>query len=348
MAIRLKFKPIEFKNNAVIIIDQLSLPEKLKYIEIKDYKRLGEAIKKLELRGAPLIGVAVAYGLVLSIINFNSNNFDKFYAQFKEAKEYLQSTRPTAVNLFHTLKRMETILLENNEKSVPTLKKILKNEAEKIYKEDLEASEKIGSYGSKLIKNNDIVLTHCNAGGLATTGLGTALSVLFTAKAHNKKFKVFVDETRPLLQGARLTTWALLQYKIDTTLICDNMAAYTIKKKKVTKIIVGADRIAKNGDAANKIGTYNLAILAKYQKIPFYIAAPRTTFDFEIKNSDFIPIEERDPEEITKFHGYPIAPVGIKTFNPAFDVIPNNLISGFITDVGVLLPPYSKSFKKLT
>ena len=243
---------------------------------------------------------------------------------------------------------MENVLLGNNEKNVPAVKKILIQEADKIYKEDLESCQKIGQYGNKLIKNNDVILTHCNAGGLATSGFGTALSVFFFAKSQNKKFKVFADETRPLLQGARLTTWELLQYKIDTTLICDNMAAYAIKTKNINKIIVGADRISKNGDTANKVGTYNLAILAKYHKIPFYIAAPGTTFDFSINNGASIPIEERDSSEIIKFGNSQTAPLKVKTFNPAFDVIPNNLISGFITDKGVLLPPYSKSFKKLS
>lgn len=345
---KLKFKPIEFINNHIRIIDQTALPVKLKYIEIKDYKRLGTAIKNMELRGAPLIGVAAAYGLVLGTINFNKNNFDKFHMRFKDVKEYLASTRPTAVNLFYALKRMENVLLENNLEKISFVKKKLKNEADKIYKEDLELSQKIGDYGSRLIRNNDVILTHCNAGGLATSGLGTALAVLFTAKAQNKKFSVFVGETRPLLQGARLTAWELLKYNIDTTLICDNMAAHTIKTKNVNKIIVGADRIAKNGDTANKIGTYNLAILAKYHKVPFYVAAPSTTFDFSIKNGDFIPIEERKKEEILNFLGNRTTPLKVNTFNPAFDIIPNNLITGFITNAGILPHPFSKSFKKLS
>jgi len=345
---KLKFKPIEFKNNSIRIIDQTALPSKLRYIYIRDYKRLGQAIKRLEIRGAPLLGIAAAYGLVLGTINYDVDNFDKFYMRFKNIKEYLGSTRPTAVNLFYSLNRMESIVLENNFKNVDQVKRILKSEADKIYREDLDLSQKIGLYGSKLIKNNDIILTHCNAGGLATSGYGTALSVLFAAKSQGKRFKVYVDETRPLLQGARLTSWELLQYKIDTTLICDNMAAHTIKKKKINKIIVGADRIAKNGDTGNKIGTYNLAIIAKYHKIPFYIAAPSTTFDFEIKNGNLIPIEERAGNEIIYFSKNQIAPVKVKTYNPAFDMIPNNLITGFITNAGVLMPPFSKSFKKLT
>lgn len=345
---RLKFKPIQYRNKTIKIIDQTALPNKLKYIAITDYKRLGIAIKRLEVRGAPLLGVAGAYGLLLGTVNFETKSFDKFFKRFKDVKEYLASTRPTAVNLFYVLNKMERIVLENNEKSVVDVKKIIKNEADRIFKEDLEISEKIGSNGNKLIKNNDVVLTHCNAGGLATSGYGTALSVFFTAKASNKKFKVFASETRPLLQGARLTTWELLQYDIDTTLICDNMTAYTMKKHQINKIIVGADRITRNGDTANKIGTYNLAILAKYHKIPFYVAAPYTTFDFSLKNGDEIPIEQRDKNEVIKYNNCLIAPSKVKVYNPAFDVIPNKLITGFITEAGVLLHPFSKSFKKLS
>lgn len=345
---KLKFKPIQIKDNKIVIINQCALPEKLQYLTIDNYIRLGEAIKKLELRGAPLIGIAAAFGIALSAEKLKTDNFDKFHKEFKAIKEYLASTRPTAVNLFYALNRMESVLLENNEKNIPVLKKILRNEAEKIFKEDLDISVEIGINGNKLVKENDNILTHCNAGGLATSGMGTALSVFFTAKSMDKKFKVFVDETRPLLQGARLTVWELLQYGIDTILISDSMAAHTIKTKKVSKIIVGADRIARNGDAANKIGSYNLAILAKYHKIPFYVAAPSTTFDFDIKSGDEIPIEERHKSEIICFAGKKIAPEKVKVFNPAFDVIPNKLISGFITEFGVLNPPFSKSFKKLS
>ncbi|MBU1076319.1 MAG: S-methyl-5-thioribose-1-phosphate isomerase [Spirochaetes bacterium] len=345
---KVKFKPIDYKNGKLRIIDQTALPQKLQYIDITDYRRLGTAIRNMELRGAPLLGIAGAYGLVLGTCDFNEENFDKFYMLFQNIKDHLAATRPTAVNLFYTLNRMEKVVLESNEKSIGTVKKILKTEADKIYKEDLELSEKIGIHGSKLIKNNDVILTHCNAGGLATSGLGTALAVLFTSKAQNKKFRVFATETRPLLQGARLTTWELLKYNIDATLICDSMAAYAIKKKSINKIIVGADRIARNGDTANKIGTYNLAILAKFHKIPFYIAAPSTTFDFSLKNGESIPIEERKKEELISCNGHATAPPKVNVFNPAFDVVPNNLITGIITEAGILLHPFSKSFKKLS
>ncbi len=343
MKFQLKFKPIKYTNKKVIIIDQTLLPQKLKYETITSYKKMGEAIKKLKVRGAPLIGISAAYGILLGINTINTDKFNIFYNNFKKVKDYLASTRPTAVNLFYALNRMETTLLKNKNKSIKEIKKILTKEAENIYKEDLELSYKIGKAGSKLIKNGDIILTHCNAGGLATSGLGTALAVLFVSHQEKKKFKVFVDETRPLLQGARLTTWELLQYNIDTTLITDNMAAFTIKNKKITKIIVGADRIAANGDTANKIGTLNLGILAKYYKIPLYIAAPSTTFDFNIKSGKDIPIEERGREEVIKFRKCPSAPENVNVYSPAFDITPANLIAGFITEKGVITPPYKKN-----
>ncbi len=347
MKIRLKFKPVEYKNNVLIIIDQTKLPTKLIYRKISDYKTLGNAIKRLEVRGAPLLGIVAAYGIVLAFNNFKSENFNIFYSKFKKVSQFLKSTRPTAINLFYAINRIEKIILTNKDKKVSQIKKIIKSEAEKIYKEDLELSYKIGLNGAKLIKDGYTILTHCNAGGLATSGLGTALACMFIAKMQNKKFKVYVDETRPLLQGARLTTWELLKWGIDTTLICDNMAAFAIRKKKINLIIVGADRIVKNGDTANKIGTYNLAILANYHKIPFYIAAPSTTFDFSIQKGDDIPIEERGSKEVTQGFGKKIAPNNVKTFTPAFDITPAKLITGFITEKGILKPPFNKSFKKL-
>lgn len=347
MELNLKFKPLEYKNGKIIIIDQTKLPAKLIKKEIKNYTALCNSIKKLEVRGAPLLGIAAAYGIVIAVDNFHTDNFDSFYKYFKKISNAIKSTRPTAVNLFNAIERIEKIILENKEKNLDIIKSLIKSEADKIYLEDLQMCYKIGEYGSKLIKNNFTVLTHCNAGGLATSGLGTALACLFVAKMKNKKFKVFVDETRPLWQGARLTTWELNQWNIDNTLICDNMAAYVIKNKKVNIIIVGADRIASNGDTANKIGTYNLAILANYHKIPFYIAAPSTTFDFNIKSGNEIKIEERDPSEVTMPFGKKIAPDNVKVFSPAFDVTPASLITGFITEKGILYPPFKKSFNLL-
>ncbi len=345
--LKLKFKPIQFKNNKIIIIDQTKLPNKLVYETIEDYKKMGKAIKELKVRGAPLIGVSAAYGIVVGLNKLNVKTFEAFEKEFNKIYRYLSETRPTAVNLFYALDRMKRVFYENKTKSINEIKKILRVEADNIFKEDLELSYRIGKNGSKLIKNGDIILTHCNAGGLATSGLGTALSVMFVAHSQGKRFKIFADETRPLLQGARLTTWELVKYGIDTTLITDNTAAFAIKNKGISKIIVGADRIAANGDTANKIGTFNLGILAKYYKIPLYIAAPSTTFDFSIKNGSMIPIEERHSNEVVNFRKQKVAPDKVQVYSPAFDVTPHNLISGFITEYGVLKPPYSLSFKKI-
>ncbi len=345
--IRLKFKPVEFKNNKLIVIDQTKLPAKLEYIELKNVNAVCRAIKKLVVRGAPLLGIIAGYGVVVGLINKKFNSFESLYKEFKKIKEKIGKTRPTAYNLFYALDRMERCLITNKEKKSEEIIKILKREADNIYKEDLEISYKIGLNGSKLIKNGTRALTHCNAGGLATSGLGTALSVFFIAKTQNKKFEVFVDETRPLLQGARLTTWELMQWGIKTTLITDNMAGYTIKTRGINIIITGADRIALNGDTANKIGTYSLAVLAKYHKIPFYIAAPITTFDFSLRRGSEIPIEEREASELKKFNGKMIAPEKVNVFNPAFDITPGELITGIITEYGIIKPPYKKNIEEL-
>ncbi len=344
---KLKFKPIEFKNGKLIIIDQTKLPNKLLYKQIKNYKELGKSIIDLEVRGAPLLGVAAAYGLYIGVKDIDANSYKLFMKKFIQIVDFLKSTRPTAVNLFYAIDRISRLVEKNKDKSITFIKEIIKKEADKIYKEDLELCYRIGKYGAKLIKNGYKLLTHCNAGGLATSGLGTALAPMFFAKSEGKNFEVFVDETRPLLQGARLTTWELMQWKIKTTLICDNMAAFTIKNKGIDLIITGADRIARNGDTANKIGTYNLAILAKHFKIPFYIAAPSTTFDFNIKNGDEIPIEERGKNEIVEGFGRRTAPKDVETYTPAFDVTPAKFIAGFITEEGILKPPFNKSFKKI-
>lgn len=343
---KLRFRPLEYKNHSIVIIDQTSLPGRLKTVRIRSVDRLCLAIRRLEIRGAPLLGIAGAYGLVLGLSHCHSGPFDRIYRTFKRLREQIGSTRPTAVNLFNALDRMEKTLLDNNEKSLEQIGKTLLREACAIHREDLDLSQRIGLAGSRLIRENDVILTHCNAGGLATAGLGTALAVLFTAKTQGKRFSVFVDETRPLLQGSRLTLWELLRYGINATLICDSMAAWAIRKKKVNKIIVGADRIVRNRDAANKIGTYGLAVLARYHRIPFYIAAPSTTFDTRLKSGDDIPIEERSAEEVVRCGGKKTAPDRARVFNPAFDVVPARLISGFITEFGVLTPPFGRSFKK--
>jgi methylthioribose-1-phosphate isomerase len=333
---------IEWRNGKVRIIDQRKLPHKLVYADIRDVRSMWQAIKKLQVRGAPAIGVAGAFGIILGIRNIKAKNYKAFRRSLNSIIKYLASSRPTAVNLFWALERMKRCAEENSKRPLPEVKEILLEEAFKIMKEDQDACRRMASFGSKLINSGDRILTHCNAGGLATVDYGTALGVLFKAKEEGKRIKVYVDETRPLLQGARLTTWELLREKIDVTLICDNMAASLMKKGKIDKIFVGADRIARNGDVANKIGTYNLAILADYHKIPLYVVAPLSTFDFKLSSGDKIPIEERDPEEVRGALGKRIAPKNIKVYNPAFDVTPARLVKAIVTEKGIFKQPYSK------
>ncbi|MBU1853867.1 MAG: S-methyl-5-thioribose-1-phosphate isomerase [Candidatus Omnitrophica bacterium] len=329
-------EPIKWKNNRIVFIDQTELPSRLKYISCGDIGTLCEAIKKLRVRGAPLIGVSVALGYALSAINSKSKTRWGLKKDMEEASRKLKKTRPTAVNLFWALERMENTFLNlDRSYNINKIKKEILKEAINILEEDRSLCRAIGRNGSKLIRNGDVILTHCNAGMLATGGYGTALSVFYEAKRLGKRFKVFADETRPLLQGSRLTMWELMRNGIDATLICDDMAASTIKNKGITKIIVGADRIARNGDTANKIGTYGLSVLAKYHNIPFYIAAPSSTIDLNIKTGEDIPIEERRKEELIFIGSKKIAPSGSKVYNPAFDVTPNRLITAIITESGI-------------
>lgn len=333
---------IEWKNGKVRLIDQTRLPGKLVYIDCKDVKRLWHAIKRLEVRGAPAIGIAGALGVVLGVKDSKARDFGQFLRKLERIVAFLGSARPTAVNLFWALERMRDAALKNSQKSVHEIKKILLKEAFKIIAEDKAACRRMAAFGAGLIKNGDTILTHCNAGALATADYGTALGVIYRAKEQGKKIKVYADETRPLLQGARLTCWELMQHKIDVTLICDNMAASLMSQGKIDKIFVGADRIAKNGDAANKIGTYNLAVLANYHKIPFYVVAPMSTFDLTLKTGREIPIEQRNPIEVTQIGNKTIAPKSIKVYNPAFDVTPNNLITAIITEKGIFKTPSQK------
>lgn len=329
------------------IVDQTILPDELKFIYCEDIETVWDAIKKLKVRGAPAIGIAAAMGAFIGARNIETDDFDDFLKKFEGVMSYIGSSRPTAVNLFTALDRMKKAANSNNNKSVLDIKNILLNEAINIWKEDKESCRKIGLYGSEFIKDGMGIITHCNAGGLATADYGTALAVMFTANEQRKKIHVFVDETRPLLQGARLTAWELMNENIDATLICDNMAAYVMKNKKVDCVVVGADRIALNGDAANKIGTYGLSILAKEHNIPFYVAAPISTFDFNISSGDEIPIEERNEEEVTKGFGKRTAPLGVKVFNPAFDVTPAKNITSIITEKGVIKDLCIDKIKKL-
>lgn len=334
-------------NGRIRLIDQTLLPTELKFVYCEDIKSIWHAIKTLMVRGAPAIGIAGAMGVVLGVKDIQAKSADAFLKELKQVTTYLGASRPTAVNLFWGLARMERIAQENADKSVPGIKEALLQEALKIQNEDKLICRKIGENGVSLIKDGCGVLTHCNAGGLATADYGTALAVLFKAKEQGKRITVYADETRPLLQGARLTAWELVHAGIDVTLICDNMAGHVMKLGKVQCVIVGADRIAANGDTANKIGTYSVSILAKEHGIPFYVAAPVSTFDLSIKSGNEIPIEERSPEEITNGFGKKTAPEGVKVFNPAFDVTPACNITAIITEKGVIHSPSRENIQRL-
>jgi len=338
-------KTIEWKENKIRIIDQTKLPARLVYLDIDDIQRLWRAIKKLKVRGAPAIGIAAALGALLTAHKSKAKTYRCFKKEIERAVRYLKKSRPTAVNLFWALERMQEVVKSNAGKDIASLKKTLLREAQKIISEDRDACRRMGRFGAGLVKNKDNLLTHCNAGALATADYGTALGVFYTAKNEGKKIKVYADETRPLLQGARLTAWELMQHKIDVTLICDNMAAHLMREGKIDKIFLGADRIAANGDAANKIGTYGLAVLAKEHKIPFYVVAPTSTFDLSLKSGKQIPIEQRDPQEVREIYGKQVVPKNVKVYNPAFDVTPNGLISAIITERGIFRKPYRFSLK---
>ena len=336
------------QDNKIKIIDQTKLPAKLEYIYIKDLKVLWQAIRAMQVRGAPALGAAAGLGVYLGIKDSKVKNFAQFEKELNKVIAYLASARPTARNLFWALERMGKAALKNKDKSLSYVKKSLLEEAEKIIEEDRISCRKIGYYGAKLINNHDKILTICNAGILATIDYGTALGVIYRAFDEGKKIKVFACETRPMLQGARLTTWELKKKGINVILICDSMAATLMREGQIDKVITGADRIAANGDSANKIGTYNLAVLSCYHGIPFYIAAPSSTFDLTIKRGRDIPIEERPSIEVTDlFFKRPIAAKDIKVFNPAFDITPHNLITSLITDKGIIKSPYKRNIVKV-
>ena len=332
-------KTLWWKSGRLYIIDQRELPEEEKIRELKSIRDVWESIRNLSIRGAPAIGCVAAYGIALSALKAETKDREEFIKIVKGDIEYLKTSRPTAYNLFFALSRMETVLKEMAGRTVKELKDALLEEAERIYREDLECCYKIGKNGAHLVKEGMNILTHCNAGGLATSGYGTALAVFFTAKKQGKKFHIFVDETRPVLQGARLTAWELKKAGIPYTLICDNMAGYLMSQGRIDMVVTGADRIARNGDTANKIGTYSIAVLAKYHRIDFYIAAPFSTFDFSIKDGRSIPVEERDAEEVRKINGRLIVPFDTAVYNPAFDITPAYLIKGFITENGIIKKP---------
>jgi methylthioribose-1-phosphate isomerase len=330
----------------VRLIDQTLLPERLEYRDCRTVEEVWEAIRVLRVRGAPAIGVAAAMGVVVGMQGFADRSRGAFAQRLHEVADYLRTSRPTAVNLFWALDRMERCVQGRTEEiSLEGLKAILLREALAIEEEDRQMCRSIGRVGEALIGESCGVLTHCNAGGLATADYGTALAVLFAAAEQGRRFHVFADETRPLLQGARLTAWELQQRGIDVTVICDNMAAQVMREKRVQLVIVGADRIAANGDTANKIGTYGLAVLAAAHDIPLFVAAPSSTFDLNLPDGRTIPIEQRDPREITHGFGRQTVPEGVKVYNPAFDVTPSRLITGIITEKGMIRPVNRESVR---
>ncbi len=331
-------KSIEWCGNSVRFLDQTKLPLEVSYRETDDVLVVAEAIRTLGIRGAPLIGVAAAYGAALAALKSPSDNPKNLTTKIEESIALLARTRPTAVNLFWALERMKAVL--QTSRSVEEIRKNLVAEALQIHREDEEMCLRMGANGAALIPHGAAILTHCNTGALATGGEGTAQSVITTAHRQGKSIRVYADETRPLLQGARLTIWELQQAGIDATLITDSMAAFLMKQKKIDLCITGSDRIASNGDAANKIGTYSVAVNAHHHGIPFYIAAPSSTIDASLPNGDRIPIEERNGNEILEGFGKRIAPPGTKVYSPAFDVTPASLITAIITERGIFRPPY--------
>jgi methylthioribose-1-phosphate isomerase len=343
----MKFKTIEWKDNSVNILDQRRLPDEVRYLECRDASTVAKAIREMAIRGAPAIGVAAAMGIALAAKKIRTNRPDIFQKGVEKICHQMSQTRPTAVNLFWAIERMKRVL-DRSSFDVKKMRAILEKEAINIYREDIEVNRKIGEMGKDLIKKGAGILTHCNAGALATAGYGTALGVLYAAWAEGKRFHVYVDETRPLLQGARLTAWELNQEKIPCTVITDSMAGSLMEQKKIALVLVGADRIARNGDTANKIGTYSLAVLANWHRIPFYVAAPISTFDLRLSSGKEIPIEERAWKEVTHIHGKQITPLEVQAYNPAFDVTPNSLIHAIVTEKGILRKPFEKRLSKLT
>ncbi|HIC98333.1 MAG TPA: S-methyl-5-thioribose-1-phosphate isomerase [Pyrodictiaceae archaeon] len=348
---KLVIKPIEFDEQRGIVkwLDVRLVPWEEVYRETTDYNRVAKAIKDMEIRGAPAIGVAAAFGMALAALWSKAETVEKLVEELGKAKKVLESTRPTAYNLFWALNRIWKKVEEGVQRkvSVEELRRMVVEEAKKIYLEDIETNRKIGEIGSKLVEDGDTILTHCNAGALATAGFGTALAVIRYAVAEGKKIRVIATETRPLLQGARLTIWELVKEGIDVTLITDNMVGYIMSKGIVSKVIVGADRITRDGYVANKIGTYTIAVVAARHRIPFYVAAPSSTFDLSLEGPS-IPIEERDPNEVRTVLGkLTITVPTVKVYNPAFDITPPDLITAIITEKGVITPPYAKNIEKV-
>ena len=324
------------------MLDQRLLPHKEVYRVCRDYQEVAQAIREMVIRGAPAIGVAAAMGVALGAAKAQVKTFDR---DFERIFLTLSKTRPTAVNLFWALERMRKIYTVNRSRGVDVVKRLLKDEAQAIYKEDIAANKQLGKFGAQMLRNARHLMTHCNAGALATAGYGTALGVIRALKEAGREFDVFVNETRPFLQGARLTAWELKKEKIPATLITDSMAGYVMQMGKVDAVVVGCDRVAANGDVANKIGTYAIAVLAKRHGIPFYVAGPTSSIDLNCPSGKEIPIEQRDAKEVSHIFGKALAPKGIKVLNPAFDVTSHELISAIITEKGVIQPPYQQNIR---
>ncbi|MCL5123268.1 MAG: S-methyl-5-thioribose-1-phosphate isomerase [Deltaproteobacteria bacterium] len=341
------FRTIEWKGDHIRLLDQTLLPREEKYLIIHEVSELCDAIKRLAIRGAPAIGVAAAMGIALGMLKASIADAEATRSFFDSTSSQIASTRPTAVNLFWALDRMKLIFEANCKKNLAELQKVLIQEAVSIESEDRRLCEHIGISGKDLFEDGDVILTHCNAGGLATAGYGTAIGVIRAAFEAGRKIQVVADETRPLNQGSRITAWELMKLGIPVTLITDNTAGAIMKAGEISKVIVGADRIAANGDTANKIGTYSVAVLAHRHGIPFYVAAPLSTIDMKLPSGELIPIEERDPIEVTHIGGTSIAPEGVPVRNIAFDVTPNELISGIVTEKGVAKKPFVKSLRAM-
>ena len=341
-------KTVEYLDGVVRMIDQTRLPLEKVFVDCKSIDDVANAIKTMVIRGAPAIGVSAAMGVSLGAESINADNFDAFYSQLEDKCIPLANSRPTAVNLAWGIERMKRVARESRLLSIPELKKKLKQEALDICKEDIESNMAMGNFGQTLINDGSTVLTHCNAGALATAGFGTALGVIRAAVNAGKTIDVLADETRPFLQGARLTVWELMEDNIPVKLITDNMSGFFMKNNQVDAVVVGADRIAGNGDVANKIGTYMVAVLAQKHQIPFYVAAPISTLDLSLNSGEEIPIEQRSEGEVVSLNNKRITPEGASAAHPAFDITPNDLVTAIITDKGIAKPPYTTSLKNLS
>ena len=338
---------IEWHGKYIRMIDQRKIPERIEWYICKGYGDVVKAIEKMVIRGAPAIGVAAAMGLALGADSIKSASYASFKNRFRKMANRMAKARPTAVNLRWAVDRMSILVDEMTERAVAEIKEALRRESEKILAEDIDINKRIGKNGQRLIPDKATILTHCNAGALATGGYGTALGVIRAAHEAGKQVKVIADETRPWLQGLRLTAFELMEDGIEVTVISDNAAGYLMCQKKIDLVVTGADRIAANGDVANKIGTYQVAVLAKENRIPFYVAAPLSTIDLDISSGEMIPVEERNPQEISRFKNREIGPPGVRAFNPAFDVTPSKYVRAIITEKGVVQPPYRKAIKRV-